>query len=326
MFSLTPPKQHDRRPPSRRTIGFTLVELLVVIAIIGILIGMLLPAVQSVRESARRVTCQNNLRQIGIAMLNYESAFMHLPPGRSGCDDLSDANPTTNCPGGLSAEEKAGYGAFVSILPQLEQRPLQTMLAVRNGGLWNRDVDDLRWWMQPTKRNGILVEIDVYWCPSEGGQRTSDVYFPVLGATASYALSMGTLGPDADEFESKYRNDGAFIYRREREFAQFSDGLSNTYLVGEVTAPDTNESSNLWSYALAHADTMRSTRNPINTAPGAGIVFELRNGAFASSHPNGSQFLSGDGHVSFVGDNIGIDIYRAASTINGGEVSSADTL
>ena len=326
MFSLISPIKHLRRQTSGSRLGFTLVELLVVIAIIGILIGMLLPAIQSVRESARRATCQNNLRQIGIAMLNYESAFMHLPPGRSGCDDLSDSNPTADCPANLSPEEKAGYGAFVSILPQLEQRPLQTMLSVRNGGLWNRDVDDLRWWMQPAKRDSILVEIDVYWCPSESGQRTSDVYFPILGATASYALSMGTLGPDADEFESKYRNDGAFIYRRKREISQFTDGLSNTYLIGEVTAPDTNESSNLWSYALAHADTMRSTRNPINTAPGAGIVFELRNGAFASSHPNGSQFLSGDGHVSFISENIDIGIYRAASTISGGEVSSADAL
>ncbi len=293
------------------------------ISIIGILIAMFLPAVQSVREAARRTGCQNNLKQIGLAILNYETSFMKLPPGRVGCDDVADTHPTPACPAGLRAAEKCGAGTFVAILPQLEHQPLERMLNIREGGLWNRDVDDLGWWMEMRKREGIMMELAVYWCPSEPGERISDVYDPVISATSSYAASMGTLGPDADEFEAKYENNGAFVYKKRRRVAEFTDGLSNTFLIGEVTAPDSWESSNLWSYALAQADSMRSTRNRLNEVPGAGITSQRRNGAFGSAHPGGAQFLSGDGHVALVNDNIQLDAYQAKSTINGAEVDQS---
>ena len=81
----------------RKKNGFTLVELLVVIAIIGILVGMLLPAVQSVRGAARRASCQNNLRQMGLAVANYESSFQQLPAGRLGCDDIGNQMAVQFC-------------------------------------------------------------------------------------------------------------------------------------------------------------------------------------------------------------------------------------
>ena len=126
--------------------AFTLVELLVVVAIVGILIAMLLPAVQSVREAARRVSCMNNLRQVGLAILNFESANMLLPPGRVGCDDIGQRMPVSQCDADLTPEEKNGASGFVSILPQLELGALSNQLDIRNGGLWNRDIDDLEWW------------------------------------------------------------------------------------------------------------------------------------------------------------------------------------
>jgi len=304
--------------------GFTLVELLVVIAIIGILIGMLLPAVQSVRETARRVTCQNNFRQIGIAIANYESSHQRFPAGRIGCDDIGQTMSVSQCLGSLSPEEKNGASGFVSILPQLEQTNLSQAVDVNNGGLWNRDVDDLAWWSDNAlKREAIQVHLPVLWCPSETGSKSSDVYQPVISATSTYAFSNGSLGPDNLVHVTKYKNDGAFIYRTQRTHSDIQDGQSNTFFLGEVVRPDVFESSNVWSYAIANADCLRTTTNPLNTQPGAGIVVELRNGAFASSHPGGANFVYGDGHVEFINDEIDLEAYRALSTINGGEVSSA---
>jgi len=318
--------KHNRIPMNRnrnqQNRGFTLVELLVVIAIIGILIAMLLPAVQSVREAARRVTCQNNLKQIGLALLNFESAHMHLPPGRDGCDDIGEQmSVVRECHNGLTSQEKNGASGFVLILPQLEQQNLSDQIDLSNGGLWNRDVDDLNsWWNVPAKREAVEKFLPIFWCPSQTGEILSDVYHPVQAGTSCYALSSGSLGPDNAVHTTKYKNDGAFFYHRTIALSQFRDGLSNSFFAGEVLRPDTNESSNVWTYAIANADCLRTTTNPLNTIPGDGIVVELRNGAFGSSHPSGGSFVYGDGHVSYMDDSIDIATYRLLSSIADGEV------
>lgn len=310
----------SRRNPSTKC-GFTLVELLVVIAIIGILVAMLLPAAQSVREAARRVTCQNNLKQIGLALLNFESSHMDLPPGRVGCDDIGEQmSVVPGCPSGLSSTEKNGASGFVLILPQLELKNLSDKIDLQNGGLWNRDVDDLGWWWMQGKREAIEEVLPIFWCPSQNGEMISDVYHPVTSGTSCYALSSGSLGPDHAVHTTKYKNDGAFFYHRRLALSEFRDGLSNSFLAGEVLRPDTNESSNVWSYAIANADCLRTTTNPLNTVPGDGIVVELRNGAFGSSHTSGGSFVYGDGHVAYMDDSIDIKTYRLLSSIADGEV------
>ncbi len=297
--------------------GFTLVELLVVIGIIGILVGMLLPAVQAVRETARRTMCQNNLRQIGTAIQTYESIWRKYPPGRIGCDKKGGEMNFTTCDLDAHPEEKTGASGFVSILPQLQQQGLADELAVDDGGLWNEDDDN--WLLDTAKVRGVKMHLDIYWCPSENSSKINDVYFLVEAANSTYAFCNGSIGPPTADYVIKYQNDGAFVYRDGRRLRDLRDGLSNIFLVGEIVRPDIWESSNIWNLAQANADCLRNTANPLNTRPGDGILLDLQNGAFASWHPGGGSFVFADGHVGFVNQEIDLSVYRALSTINGQE-------
>ena len=141
--------------------GFTLVELLVVIAIIGILVGMLLPAVQQVREAARRTQCANNLRQLGIAMLNYESSFGEFPPGY-----LSEPTRDGNVPSGIFIDPNTwdaapGWGWAAHLLPYMEQGNLRNAL----------DFDQPIW--AAVNRPAIETQVETFLCPSSSGERNA---------------------------------------------------------------------------------------------------------------------------------------------------------
>jgi prepilin-type N-terminal cleavage/methylation domain-containing protein/prepilin-type processing-associated H-X9-DG protein len=321
LSATTVPRPGRRMPkPSDDAVGgFSLVELLVVMAIVAILIGLLLPAVQMAREAARRSACANHLKQVGLAMLEFEVAQGELPPGRVGCDDTGDTMPIQVCPAGLAPEQKTAASGYILLLPYLEHQPLYDRLSIDAGGLWNRNVDDLDWYYDRAKYNSIKQRIDVLICPSDGSQALSNVYAPVMAATGSYALVQGTLGPGTPLHRVKFENDGAFLYVARRKTNQITDGLSSTFLIGEVLLADTWESSNTWTYALALADCLRTTHNPLNTRPGAGETVDRQNGAFGSEHPGGAQFAYGDGHVEFFADEIDMDVYRGLSTIAGAD-------
>jgi prepilin-type N-terminal cleavage/methylation domain-containing protein/prepilin-type processing-associated H-X9-DG protein len=302
-----------RRRLTRR--AFSLVELLVVIAIIGLLIALLLPAVQAAREAARRAGCTSRLREVALAIVNYESQYGALPPGRVGCDDTGDSIAIPACPPDLPTEQRTAASGLVSILPQIEEQALYDQLSVEVGGLWNRNVDDLHWYADKAKCMGIKVRLDIYVCPSDTSRELSDVYDPVIAATGSYALVMGSLGAGEPVARVKYENNGPFIYVNRRRMRQVTDGLSKTIGVGEVVLADIWESSNTWTYALALADSLRTTTNPLNTRPGGGVTYYRQNGAFGSNHPGGAQFAFLDGHVAWVSDDIDAKEYRAVSTI-----------
>ena len=281
---------------------------------------MLLPAVQSVREAARRVTCANHQKQWAIAILNYESSFGELPPGRIGCDD-SGEGVVPGCPPGLTSEQKNGASGIVNLLPFVEQQNLFDDIDIELGGLWNRDLDDVGWYYRyPSKFSAVKASFPILVCPNRISDELSETYLPVRAATTSYALCQGTKGPEYDPFATKYENDGAFLFAQPIEMARIKDGTSNSILLGEVVLPESWESSNVWNYALANADCLRTTNNPINTLPGEGIMLDRQNGAFASWHPQGTQFAFADGHVEFLTDTIDIKIYRGLSTIAGNEV------
>ena len=297
--------------------AFSLVELLTILAILSILISILLPAVQAAREAARRASCQNNLKQIGLALHHHESAKRTFVAGRLGCDSWGANNSQSPCSGHLTAVEQTGASGFVSLLPFLEQEPLYAQINVHEGGLWNKDTNDIAWYVNDlSKRLGVQTRPSVFVCPADSSGAISDVYFPIRAATGSYAFSTGTLGAGDIKSEVKYRNNGLFVYFEKRRIADVRDGLSNTIAVGEVRTSDKWESSNTWSYGISNADCLRSTKNPLNTLPGDGIVEERQNAAFGSMHPGGGLFLFADGRVQFIDDSIELVAYQKLSNLS----------
>lgn len=308
--------------------AFTLVELLVVIAIIGVLVALLLPAVQAARESARRASCTNNLKQIGIALQNYSDALKTLPPGRLGCD--CNTSVPDGC-GSRPSSTRPGTSGFGLMLPMLEEKSLYDQIGWLRGAVAPATgcggvTDDTAGWNTPTVAGVIGSRPKVFVCPSDISEKMSRVS-PTY-ATGSYAFMHGTQGPSFTTSQAmKHRNTGSFMYLTGIRMGEIGDGISNTIFVGEVIDAHIQESSNRWLIGSRHLDSLRSTENPINTKTATGIVLDLYgykcNGAFASRHPNGGLFLFGDGHVSFVTDNISKTVYEALATRNGGESISA---
>ena len=307
---------------SLRRKAFTLVELLVVIAIIGILIALLLPAVQAAREAARRMQCSNNLKQIALGLATYETAFGVFPPGRVGCDGSS------LCP---LMEQRVGTSALVLILPQLEQQTLYDQFDFSNGP-WAYNTT----WLA-TNADAIAQRPAMFVCPSD----TSEVHTqePRIGAstydtgglpaaTGNYAMVSGTIGAAGGlNGNMKYNNTGVFYYRKSHRIGDITDGLSKTLFVGEVVTAHSHDSSNIWSRAVREMDCLRSTSNPLNTFPGEPAYMSdygyQVNGAFASRHPGGAMFAFGDGHVDFLDENVDLFVYESLATRSNNEVFDA---
>jgi prepilin-type N-terminal cleavage/methylation domain-containing protein/prepilin-type processing-associated H-X9-DG protein len=301
--------------PARRS-AFTLIELLVVIAIIAVLIGLLLPAVQKVRESASRAKCENNLKQIGIAIHSYDDVYKKFPHGRHGCDGITIGPCATD-----TAIQRDGMSGFVQILPFMEadnlyQQFAQTDLPWNQGTTWTT-----------SDKVGVETRPPFYVCPSD----VSQPFVATSGlnaATGSYAFVHGTLGPDQGIADTmKVYNTGMFNYKIAQLRSDMRDGSSNTMIVGETYQSDIDTSYNIWTQAARHESSLRSTCNPLNTPPGKGITTSPYgiplNGAFGSRHTNGANFLFGDGHVVFMVNSIDLPTYKALSTRAGGEAVTA---
>jgi prepilin-type N-terminal cleavage/methylation domain-containing protein/prepilin-type processing-associated H-X9-DG protein len=303
--------------------GFTLVELLVVIAIIGVLVALLLPAIQMAREASRRTKCTNNLKQITLGLQNYVDTYRKLPPGRLGCDCNTSA--TDGC-GTRPSSTRPGTSGFGLMLPQLELQTLYDELGWVKGAIAPATgcagvTDDTAGWNTPTVARAMLARPPVFVCPSDPSLPTDAGR---TMATGNYAFMHGTQGPSFGTSQAmKHNNNGSFVYLQTFPLAAITDGLSNTVFVGEVIEAHIDKSSNRWLLGSRHLDSMRSTENPINTPPGTGIVLNLygyqANGAFGSRHPGGALFGFGDGHVQFISDVVDLVVYRAMATRAGSE-------
>lgn len=302
--------------------GFTLVELLVVIAIIAMLVTLLLPAVQAAREAARRTQCSNNLKQIGLAVLNHESQSGKFPINipQDACGDESLV-PT-------------GVSWMVQILPFLEEGSLFDSMDLdgpmaKAKGILNRQ-----------NRAIISQQLPMYLCPSDNSGTAESVRTDVWHYPAAFKATMGTMnyagaiGPhnpnDASTFGGlKYCNNmcgidmkrctGTFwrhSYLAPPTMASFEDGTSKTFIAGEVLP----EYDHFKVWALANASFAYS-HAPINYVDPTqvGIWLALDQMGFHSRHPGGAQFVWGDGHVSLLTDTIDLAVYRGLSTRAGGE-------
>jgi len=201
------------RTPKLGLRGFTLVELLVVIAIIGILIAMLLPAVQSVREAARRTQCMNNLRQWALAALNYESAHMHFPSGV--IDDDDD----------LTEALRVGW---VDMLPFIEQGNLYQQYDLESD------------WKSGVNAQLAQTEMPTLRCPSSIGDFNQ--FGAVEGAVSDYAMSKG---PSAALVHLASTQMGIFDVNSETTFGMIRDGSSNVFLMGEAISDNRTEAKGL---------------------------------------------------------------------------------
>ncbi|HEV3258680.1 MAG TPA: DUF1559 domain-containing protein [Gemmataceae bacterium] len=289
--------------------GFTLIELLVVIAIIGVLVGLLLPAVQKVREAANLASCKNNLKQIGLAMHNYHDTHGRFPVG------YYDPTPWPQLDNGPGW----GWGAF--LLPYLEQSNLYDQINFK------LDVGD------PANAAVRNVFLKSFFCPSD----TQITTFAVTdGGSNAWTLAQGSYvacnGNDGVDDFTTPAHTGAFV-RGVKGFrmADIADGLSNTLFVGDRIG---QLSYSTWVGGPTGA------LNPFLEAPGnygaevtllmchAGPTGPNTPGVYdadstSSPHRRGVPFLFGDGSVHFLTNGIDIPVWMALATRAGGEAISA---
>jgi len=348
------------RPLYRRR-GFTLIELLVVIAIIAVLIALLLPAVQQAREAARRSTCKNNLKQIGIALHNYHDSFKSFPQAKV----IRNGYSYAGCPGWING---SGFSWRVMILPQFDQAPLYEANAVDNVGLTG---------CGPTggtaaQRNALIqTRIEGYLCPSDNTAPRG------VNAPTNYPGITG-----GDQYKGVFDKSTAGVRQRTVGLLNYdgsnirdcSDGMSNTALVGELyrgvlfnrySGGPSNETNNRciqWAEEsgycgadgyfppnAAHPGKPKNTNQvPVGTdavnaaneaaclgqGPGpcgdqVSWVDTFANQTdgkrgVSSAHVGGAQILFGDGKVNFVSENVDVTLWRATCTMQGRETKTVE--
>jgi prepilin-type N-terminal cleavage/methylation domain-containing protein/prepilin-type processing-associated H-X9-DG protein len=293
--------------------GFTLIELLVVIAIIGVLIALLLPAVQSAREAARRAQCTNNLKQLGLALHNYENSVGAFPYG-------ANAYPT-----------KLGGNWAIFILPTLEQGPLYNAF---NFSLATNDTTNANLTVAKTIVNAFICPSDPgagvplksgrdeiastmgLWYPGNMGNTNMDNLVPYCPPTSPNAgwCSVSNWGNSSGNVIGFFAR--AAICQR---IAGVTDGMSNTLMVGE-TLPDHCK----WMNVFTHNFPMSATSIPLNLLDEKNAGIYYRSCGYKSRHSGGANFLMGDGSTRFIKQSINYQVYNGLGSAAGGEVIAAD--
>ncbi|MCA9138880.1 MAG: DUF1559 domain-containing protein [Planctomycetales bacterium] len=303
---------------NNRRSAFTLVELLVVIAIIGILVGLLLPAVQAAREAARRMSCQNNLKQLALGLHNYESSFKVYPSGY-----LHKLGPQGSS---LSQANHMGLGWGAAILPQIEQSQV-AILFDYNRPMW-----------APENLDAREKSLEVFLCPSDTYSGDAyvmrdDTSVPVERyAAASYAANWGPADAVTNLDDTPTKSRGVFYRNSRTRVAAILDGLSNTLAIGErhngpipqrhTTAGGHTVFENTWVAAIRDVDDVADDHGHM-------VLFETQyrpnqvdgdDKGLAAPHKGLCQFALMDGSVRAITENIDAEVYDALGTRQGNEI------
>jgi prepilin-type N-terminal cleavage/methylation domain-containing protein/prepilin-type processing-associated H-X9-DG protein len=342
--------------------AFTLIELLVVIAIIAILIGLLLPAVQRVREAAARAQCTNNLKQLGLAMHNYEGVMSHLPPAFRGQVPPAYA--------GFPAYFFS-WSALAELNPYLEQTTIYNTMDLTQPMYVPPAYN-----ISPANQFAVQQIVKLFLCPSDKMQPVSVAYGePILGPT-NYAVCVGSGTTNGGPpFGSPWNSDGTFMAKIGLRITDITDGSSNTAMMSESLLGDGPENagggmpnipnaaqlvyaytgfgtplsdgacagagqwnvSNRRGFSWATGEMRCGSYNhyyapnsPLcdcvtnDTTPGEGIYTAVAFRAARSRHSGGVNVLFGDGGVRFVSQSISLNTWRALATRASGDIPGSD--
>ncbi len=299
---------------SRR--GFTLVELLVVIAIIGILIALLLPAVQAAREAARRSQCSNKFKQVGLALHNYHDSHKMFAPG-------SFTWRSNDCPPSMSPVGYYGWGWATFILPYIEQSTVYDQFDFGEGQ-YNR----------PICYAAAGELIDTYLCPSDP---QAGEYYNMTGSTGPDGQPNQADGTDfaivnmagvtdstnwlCTYFPRHYRNvDGLMGDRQGARIRDILDGTSNTLMISECTGAGLGTSNGRTWVIFAQLDTYDGINGPFTIQGGlAPADYNFRTTGPSSYHPGGCQFALADGSVRFISETVDRAVLAGITTRAGKE-------
>lgn len=334
------------RSSFRGRLGFTLIELLVVIAIIAILIGLLLPAVQKVREAAARSSCQNNMKQLGLAAQNYESGNGKFPPGLAGINYVDQSTPDWNTSGSL-------VGCLAYLLPYNEQANVHAALRVN----WDPNVNAPAWFLDGANTAPARTRIKTFECPSAPNQAPEGYMAPHYHTVVPpfYQWSVWSFGPTANLGITNYVGvggtygviglsvdslRGVFVHSRMRPLGSttatrvgqqdnvtIKDGTSNTMMFGEslgsgrrgAPAPQGMQFVYSWISAGTYGTTY-------------GLLSEQNRwfGDYSSQHAGIIQFTFCDGSVRGLRvpaeSGSSYAIFTALGTVNGGEVADSSQI
>jgi prepilin-type N-terminal cleavage/methylation domain-containing protein len=305
--------------------AFTLVELLVVIAIIGILVSLLLPAVQSARESARRMSCQNNIRQVGMAIQNYHAQNQQLPLAGSPSNTMS---------------------WLVFILPFIEQTNLYDKFDLKPTGSYmspvanraSHGMNRISLYLCPSAPQDRMEERDYGW-PTKPEHNPGEVMNGQIPYTTHYYGLLGPRGAKLNSIENylievasashgDVAKQGMFQINTPITFANVKDGLSNTIMVGERSLYDRVNHSRYRNWVRGvdgrpGGIAVSGAKNVVN-AINLGPITSYNDISMGSHHSGGTNFTMGDGSTRYVSQNINMGVYKALASRNGNEVATFD--